>query len=196
MGVVFVNIKYYVCRNSTMKTFFQIAPVILITAIFISMITASNTNLVYSQNPSNPDKNVLKGSITSNSNDGNTPEPAWILGGVYKITEINSGSPGLNTTFYMTKIDGTSEHTHSIYDFNLIGTPITDSNTNSTVYNGTSTVTLKGGPVTNVPTQINVLDDSAITISLDEVATNKHFGSTPIYGTQHLICVESPTLCK
>jgi hypothetical protein len=138
---------------------------------------------------------VLKGSITSTSNNGNTTEPAWILGGVYKITDINSSSPVLNTTFYMTQIDGSAEHTHSIYDLKLSGDPIVDSNSNSTTFNGTTTVTLKDGPVTNVPTQINLLDNSAIAISVDGNMTNDHFGTTPIYGTQHLICVEIPELC-
>jgi hypothetical protein len=57
-------------------------------------------------------------------------------------------------------------------------------------------VTLKDGPVANVPTQISLLDNSAIVISVDGNMTNDHFGSTPIYGTQHLICVEIPDLCS
>jgi hypothetical protein len=96
----------------------------------------------------------------------------------------------------MTKIDGSAEHTHSIYDLKLTGDPVVDSNSNSTIFNGTTTVTLKDGPVANVPTQISLLDNSAIVISVDGNMTNDHFGSTPIYGTQHLICVEIPDLCS
>ena len=173
----------------------QMLSTIFLMAVSVSMIAAINLNQAFAQNPSNPDPNVLKGSITSTSNNGNTTEPAWILGGVYKITDINSSSPALNTTFYMTQIDGSAEHTHSIYDLKLSGDPIVDSNSNSTTFNGTTTVTLKDGPVTNVPTQINLLDNSAIAISVDGNMTNDHFGTTPIYGTQHLICVEIPELC-
>jgi hypothetical protein len=173
----------------------QMLSTIFLMTVSVSMIAAINLNQAFAQNPSNPDPNVLKGSITSTSNNGNTTEPAWILGGVYKITDINSSSPVLNTTFYMTQIDGSAEHTHSIYDLKLSGDPIVDSNSNSTTFNGTTTVTLKDGPVTNVPTQINLLDNSAIAISVDGNMTNDHFGTTPIYGTQHLICVEIPELC-
>lgn len=168
---------------------------IFLMTVSVSMIAAINLNQAYAQNPSNPDPNVLRGSITSTSNDGNSTEPAWILGGVFKFTDFNSSSPVLNTTFYMIKTDGSAEHTHSIYDLKLTGEPVVDNNSNSTIFNGTTTVTMKDGPVTNVPTQISLLDDSAIVISVDGNLTNDHFGTTPIYGTQHLICAEVPDLC-
>ena len=173
----------------------QMLLTILLMTVSVSMIAAVNVNSILAQNPSNPDPNNLKGSITSTSNNGNTTEPAWILGGVYEFTDLNSSSPALNTTFYMTKIDGSAEHTHSIYDLKLSGAPVVDNNSNSTMLNGTTTVTLKDGPVTNVPTQIILEDNSAIVISVDGNMTNEHFGTTPIYGTQHLICVEIPDLC-
>ena len=96
----------------------------------------------------------------------------------------------------MTKLDGTAEHKHSIYDFVMWGNPTKDSVTNSTTFNGTSTVTMKDGPVTDVSTQITAFDSSAITISLDPEVTNNHFGTKPIFGTQHLSCVEQPEFCK
>jgi hypothetical protein len=165
-------------------------------AASVSMISAFNLNQVLAQNPSNPDPTVLKGAISGHSNNGNTTEPAWIMSGVYKFTDVNTSSLTLNATFYMIGLDGTAEHIHSIYDLKLSEDPVIDGNSNSTTYNGTTTVTLKDGPVSNVPTQISLLDDSAIVITVDSNLTNKHFGSTPIYGTQHLICVEVPDLCK
>lgn len=171
-------------------------PTIFLLAVSVSMVAAINLNQVLAQNPSNSDPTVLKGAISGTSNNGNTTEPAWILSGVYKFTDVNSSAPILNATFYMIKIDGTAEHTHSVYDLKLSGNPVIEGNSNSTVYNGTTTVTLKDGPVSNVPTQISLLGDSAIVITVDSNLTNKHFGTTPIYGTQHLICVEVPDLCK
>ena len=169
---------------------------IFLLAVSVSLIAAVNLGQVLAQNPSNTDLNVLKGAITSTSNTGNTTDPAWVLGGVYRFTEFNSSSPAFNASFYMTKIDGTAEHIHSIYDLKLSGDPVVDSDTNSTTFNGTTTVTLKDGPVSNVPTKIELLDDSGIAITLGGNMTQNHFGTTPIYGTQHLICVESPNLCK
>ena len=86
----------------------------------------------------------------------------------------------------MTKVDGSAEHTHSIYDLKLSGDPVVDSSSNSTTLNGTTTITLKDGPVSNIPTQIELLDESAIAITVDGNLTHNHFGGTPIYGTSIL----------
>jgi hypothetical protein len=94
----------------------------------------------------------------------------------------------------MVKLDGTSKHTHTVSDFKITGTPQIGGNT--TIINGTSTVTMKERHVTNVPTSIKLLDNSVITIWFDPTKVENHFGNTPIYGTNHLICVEKPQLCK
>lgn len=118
-------------------------------AVSVSIIAAFNLNQVLAQNPSNPDPTVLKGAISGHWNNGNTTEPAWIISGVYKFADVNASSPTLNATFYMIRLDGTAGHTHSIYDLKLSGDPVIDSNSNSTTYNGTTTITLKDGPVSN-----------------------------------------------
>ena len=82
-----------------------------------------------------------------------------------------------NATFYMMKTDGATPHKHDIYDLQLTGQPST--NGNSTTFNGTSTVTMKDGPVQDVPTSIALMDDSVVSIWLD-----------------HLVCVESPEYCN
>ena len=168
-------------------------PALAIVLLSTLMMPFGTTHIAYSKNPTNPTDDTIKGSITSNTNNGNTTGPAWILGGVYKFSNLNSSSPAFNSTFYMIKIDGTANHTHSIYDFKLAGQPTVDNTTNSAMYNGTSTVTMREGPTNNVPTQINVLGDHAISIKLDGSVIDNHFGSQPIFGTQHLICVEQPS---
>jgi hypothetical protein len=94
----------------------------------------------------------------------------------------------------MMKTDGTASHTHTISDFKLVGNPVVNANT--TIFNGTSTITMKDGPVSDVPISIKLMDESAVSIWLDPTKTNKHFGNTVIYGTQHLICVEKAEYCK
>jgi hypothetical protein len=105
-------------------------------------------------------------------------------------------SPTFNSTFYMIKTDGTSKHTHSLYDFKVNADPIVNPGNNSTILNGTATVTMKGVPVKAVPTQITLLGDSAISILLEPTKIKNHFGNGPIYGNQHLICIEVPSYCK
>lgn len=136
---------------------------------------------------------VLKGALTSLQNDENG-KPTWIISGVFRIDNFNSSSPIVNASFYMIKLDGTSSHIHIISDFKMNGNP-TVSNNNTTI-NGTATVTMKNGPVKDVPISIKLIDKSAVSIWFDPVKTEKHFGNTVIYGTQHLICVEKPEYCK
>lgn len=142
--------------------------------------------------------NSLKGSLTSIQNDDNNT--SWIVSGAFRMDNISSTtisattSPIFNASFYMMKTDGTTPHKHDIYDLQLTGQPSTKDN--STIFNGTSTVTMKDGPVQDVPTSVALMGDSAVSVWLDPAKVNKHFGDTLIYGTQHLVCVESPEICK
>jgi hypothetical protein len=138
-------------------------------------------------------KNSVKGSLTSLQND-ESGKPTWIVSGVFRIDNMNSSSPVFNATFHMMKKDGTSPHTHTISNFKITRSPLISGN--STTINGTSTVTMKGGPVNQIPTSIKLMDGSAVSIWLDPSKTNSHFGNTAIYGTQHLICLEKPQYCR
>ncbi len=139
---------------------------------------------------------LIKGGITSLQNDPSDNTTTWILGGVYRMENLSSEAPTFNASFYMVKTDGNSSHSHDIYDLVLI-TPIIDNTTsNSTHINGTTTVTMKDGPITNVPTNITILGDSAISIWINSSKVNNHFGDSLVYGTQELKCVDKPALCK
>lgn len=146
------------------------------------------------QNPTNTQENTLKGGITSIQDDNPNDNTEWITGGAFKMENVNSESPTFNSTFYMVKTDGSAAHTHDIFDFVSVGESTT--NGNSTSFNGTSTVTMRGEPITDVPTNITLLGTDAISVSMDPEKVNNHFGNTSIYGTQHLICVEAPQLCQ
>ncbi len=178
--------------------FFKLLPILAIVLLFSLVIPFASIHTAYSKNLTNPTDDAIRGSITSTTNNGTSADPAWILGGVFKFSNVNStaASPTFNSTFYMVKVDGTANHPHSIFDFKLAGQPTIDNTINSTMYNGTSTVTMREGPVNNVSTQINILGDHAISIKLDGSALDNHFGSQPIFGTQHLICVEQPSYCQ
>ena len=138
-------------------------------------------------------KSTVKGGLVGIQNDQNG-RPAWIVHGVYRMDKMNSTTPMFNATFYMMKLNGSATHTHTISNFKLIGSPIT--NNNSTTFNGTATLTMKNGPVTDVPISIRLMNGHAVSISIDPLKTHKHFGNTPIYGSQHLNCVEKPQYCK
>jgi hypothetical protein len=157
----------------------------------INTITSNQT-----QNSTSSSIDVIKGGITSLQNDPSDNTITWILGGVYRMENLSSEAPTFNASFYMVKTDGNSSHSHDIYDLSLNTPIINNTLSNSTHINGTTTVTMKDGPITNVPTNITILSDSAISIWLDPSKVNNHFGDSPIYGTQELKCVDTPAYCK
>ena len=114
-------------------------------------------------------------------------KPSWILGGHWATNIVNKTADDFNQTnpakfdswFYMSMLDGTAMHKHSISNFTLNDVTKQD---NSTSYKGTVTITLKDGPVEKVPIEIKVSNNHAIALSIDAGKTNNHFGDTPVYG--------------
>ena len=153
------------------------------------------------------------GTISSLQNDENG-NPTWIVSGLWKgslsmdnktkggggnqsttttttTTETGGGLP--NATFYskfdMVMTNGSALHDHEIYDFRL--TDMTMPNNSTTVYNGTATITMREGPVPNVPVSIRTMDNNVISIWADPTKINNHFGNTAIFGIiQKLLTVE------
>jgi hypothetical protein len=141
------------------------------------------------------------GSIASLQNNQNG-NPTWIVSGYWKGGIImNKSSSNTNTTstnkplptgifgamFNMVMLNGSAMHKHQVYNFTL--TSISMPNNMTAVYNGTATITMKEGPVHNVPISIRAMNDNTISIWVDPTKTNNHFGNTPIFGTilKHVI---------
>jgi hypothetical protein len=117
------------------------------------------------------------GTITSVQTDA---QGKWNLSGNWTLTGINSGSPTFNAHFNMAKLDGSAKHQHTISDFKITGSPIT--NSSATTYKGTSTITMKEKPANNVPVSIIISNNGNFSIMVDPKATDNHFGNTPIMG--------------
>ena len=132
------------------------------------------------------------GTIASLQNDRNG-NPTWIVSGLYKgsVSVHNETEDGaaksslpnatLNAKFSMVMTNGSAMHEHSIYDFTL--TDMSMPNNSTTVYNGTATITMRQGPVTDVPVSIKAMDNNAISVWIDPTKIQNHFGNTPIFGT-------------
>ena len=139
------------------------------------------------------------GTIASIQNDeGGTP--AWILSGLWKGALTNADksnqdfstptvsnnkndnlpTASLEAEFDMVMLNGSALHQHSIYNFTLADiSKVDDKNYQS---NGTATVTMKDGPVNNVPLSIKSMNNNVISIWIDPTKVNNHFGNTPIFG--------------
>ena len=132
------------------------------------------------------------GMISSINNDG---EADWIISGNWMMemasqndtatsnaTGMISNIAGFNAILHMVELDGSAMHGHEISNFTQTGDATFDSSTNTTTITGTVTITMREGPVPNVPTTIELAQDTVIAISLDPAALDNHFGTDPIYG--------------
>jgi hypothetical protein len=146
------------------------------------------------------------GTIASLQNDENG-NPTWIVSGIWKgsllmgnetqgvesdQTNSSSGSNATSTTggtpnatfnskFNMVMTNGSAMHDHEIYNFKLAS--MSNPNNTTSVFNGTATITMRQGPVENVPVSIKRIDNNVISIWADPTMINNHFGNTPIFGT-------------
>ena len=85
-----------------------------------------------------------------------------------------------DTQIEMVRLNGTAGHTHTITNFVL--TNMSQPNNMTKVFNGTSTASMREGPVTDIPTTIRIMGDKVISIWLDPSKIESHYGNTPIYG--------------
>ena len=140
------------------------------------------------------------GTIASLQNDENG-NPIWIVSGLYKgsLSMNNKTQDGaatgslpnasLNSKFNMVMTNGSAMHDHRIYNFTL--TDMSMPNNSTTVFNGTATITMRQGPVHDVPLSIKAMENNAVSIWVDPTKIQNHFGNTPIFGTiEKLIEVE------
>jgi hypothetical protein len=96
-------------------------------------------------------------------------------------SKTNLPTATFNVVFNMVMLNGSALHKHQISNVTLTGMSMPDKKT--VVYNGTATITMKEGPVNDVPVSIRTLNDNVISIWVDPAKTMNHFGNTPIYGT-------------
>ena len=133
------------------------------------------------------DNTYVFGPITGLTQDNNGTID-WVLSGVWRASlpnatdaSSNTNSSSFNAAIEMIRPDGTGKHTHTVTDFTLLNS--TQSDTNSTFYNGTSTVSLAKGPALDIPTSVTLSNKSIISIWLDPESVDHHFGdSHTIFG--------------
>jgi len=141
------------------------------------------------------------GTIASLQNDENG-NSTWIVSGLWEGSLTNKTQGGmdnqstatanasaatanlpnatLHSKFNMVMTNGSAMHDHEISDFMLTDISMPDNSTR--IYNGTMTITMKQGPVSDVPISIKEMDSNAVNIWIDPTKINNHFGNTPIYG--------------
>ena len=124
------------------------------------------------------------GTIASLQNDENG-NPIWIVSGLYKASlSMNNKTQGgaataslpnatVDSKFNMVMTNGSAMHDHEISDFTLAD--ISKPNNSTIVYNGTATITMRQGPVPDVPISIKAMDNNTISIWADPTKVNPTF---------------------
>lgn len=177
--------------------FASLATILMVTIIFTQSYPATAFPQQYQSG------NQIFGVISSIQND-ESGQPAWIVTGPWTTTLLSDssanasqpmgnatgpfgGSP-FNTQVQMVRLDGTAGHTHTITNFVLAN--VSQPNNMTKVFNGTSTASMREGPVTDIPTTIRIMGDKVISIWLDPSRIENHYGNTPLYGL--VMDVEKP----
>jgi hypothetical protein len=144
------------------------------------------------------------GAISSIQND-EQGQPGWIVAGHWMMemgsqndtatsdtnNSMISSVSGFHAMLQMVRLNGSAMHNHEISNFTQTGDATFNGDTNSTTITGTATITMREGPVPNVPIKIEIAQDKVIAITPDPAAVQNHFGNTPIYGI-----VISPEMIK
>jgi hypothetical protein len=174
---------------------YAIAIATLTTAVVITgaLLVSYEENQVMAYSRAYGKGNFTFGTISSIQND-ESGNPAWVVSGHWKANLLSnqsnvtsqgnissSSGPTFNASVEMIMLNGTAAHTHTITNFLLANTSMPNNMTR--IFNGTSTASMREGPVTDIPTGISIMGDKVISIWLDPSKINNHFGNTPIYGT-------------
>ena len=178
-------------------------PTIIYAMIFASLATILMATIILTQQNYKAtafpqpyrSRNQTFGVISSIQND-ESGKPAWIVTGHWKSNllsdnSLNASQAMENTTapfagspfdmqVEMVGFDSTAGHTHTITNFVVANVSQPDNMTK--VFNGTSTASMREGPVTDIPTSIKISGDKVISIWLDPSRIENHYGNTPIYG--------------
>jgi hypothetical protein len=104
----------------------------------------------------------------------------WLNTGNWSLTGMTSESPSFDAVIDMAKPNGSAAHDHQVSEFTLVGSPVSQGNT--TILNGTSTITMRDGPVTEEPTVVTLSDES-ISVYFDPTKIDDHFGNQSVTGT-------------
>ncbi len=129
------------------------------------------------------EERFVMGHIASVQPDS-TGQPAWIQSGIWVFRVLSSDpehpTVQLIARFEMVKPDGTSLHLHKIYNFHV--SEMTQEGDSTNVLKGTATVTMKDGPVSDVPLTVKAFNNTVIGFWIGPDKVDGHFGTGPVYG--------------
>jgi hypothetical protein len=154
----------------TYTNFFRILSTFVIAGALLSL-TGANAQAL---SGSLTDYKFGYGPIASINND-------WILAGHWMGYHhlSNLTDSGFHSTFDMVMKNGSAPHMHQISNGTISDVRMDG---NNSIIQGSVTITMKDGPVSDVPTNWTISNNNTLAIELDPSKINNHFGESPIYG--------------
>jgi cupredoxin-like protein len=116
---------------------------------------------------------------------GSDGQAGWLQSGIW-VLRVHASAEGQSPTaqliarFEMLKPDGTAMHVHKIYNFKA--SEMTQEGNSTNVLKGTATVTMKDGPVSDVPLTVKVFNNAVVGFWIGPEKVDGHFGTGPVYG--------------
>jgi len=142
----------------------------ILTSTLLVPLVGANAFAAHEQDSSN----LYSGPISSSNDD-------WILSGHW-MGYLNQSSPKdsvFHSMFNMVMMNGSAQHIHKIGNATAIS--VTKEG-NNTVIEGNVSITMKDGPISNIPTIITIANNNSITILPNPSKVNNHFGNASING--------------
>jgi hypothetical protein len=161
------------------KTYRQNSSIVFTAVVLIlamATITIWGSSVVNAQQ-----QNTTKNGTFNHTQTDETGNPQWINTGNWSLTGIDSSSPTFEAVIDMAKPNGSAAHHHEVNSLSVTGRPDSQNNSTTTIQ-GTTTITMKDGPVANEPTTIT-LDGNQISLYFDPAKIDNHFGNQSIIGS-------------
>lgn len=166
----------------------QFFKAILFTTVVLTMLASIgyiSSTVVASQSDPSGLKSAFGSIIGLSVND--TGNVDWLMSGNWRslLTGDPTGDPilsnqssgALTAAIEMIKPDGTDRHTHALTHF-VVTDRTQNADNNSTIINGTSTISLLEGPAVDIPTTIERSNNGNLFIvTIDPERVDYHFGN-------------------
>lgn len=129
---------------------------------------------------------TFRGQISSVQLD-DEGNPSWIESGIWVMRILQAGDDSepprvqLVARFVMVMPDGNGLHNHNLYGFNVENYAV-DAEATTHTFEGTATVTMRDGPVSDVPLTVTISNNAVVAIWIGPEMIDSHFGEGPVYG--------------
>lgn len=162
-------------RSNNQNSSFVFVTVVLVLGLLVVTASMNNPYLANAQQ-----QNITKTGTFNYTQTDTSGNPDWINTGNWSLTESESVVLTFNAIINMVKPDGSEEHEHKVSDLVIPYAPINQAN--STIIQGTTTITMNKGFVSEEPTTIT-LNEKDISVYFDPAKIDNHFGNQSIIGS-------------